>query len=378
LKNDDAVFLDVRLPAFYTTILPCRTDHRDSIPDFTRQVTIIINEDDPEHTASFTVAECLLTETSKYFIEVCRDWYDSTSRTLRLLDVDVDAFNSYVCWANRKVLAIDWSFVDGEIPPQAASKMVTLWLLGDRLADAKLRNAAMDAIIDIRANYGDKEHKEPIQMFPPHMTVPIWSTLAKGRALRRLLIDHYVENVTAEVMKPHWNECHPDFIRSLAMEGLGCGAFEGEAENDQAACDKFKYHEHVHAFNTYMYWTCKDMLPFNGRVECDGYMDAGLAFPRLEFLSKLWLLGDRLADSRFRNTVMDEIIDVIEWLDPLSNDFTAAFPPELTTAIWAATTQGQAIRRLVIDHYAYMVSPKGMEPHWDSVHPGFLKYLTMS
>lgn len=62
-------------------------------------------------------------------------------------------------------------------------------------------------------------------------------------------------------------------------------------------------------------------------------MDAGLAFPLLESLSKLWLLGDRLSDPEFRSTVMDATIDMIEWLDPLSADFTAAFPHELTTLI---------------------------------------------
>jgi hypothetical protein len=133
----------------------------------------------------------------------------------------------------------------------------------------------------------------------------------------------------------------------------------------------------VEAFNSYIYWACKDELPFDGRAECDGYMDAGLAFPRLKFLSYMWLIGDRLQDSRLRNTIMDEMIDVIEWLDPLSADFTAAFPPDLITAIWANSTQGCAIRRLVIDYYAYMVTPEIMEPHWDNSHPEFLKDLTM-
>jgi hypothetical protein len=106
-------------------------------------------------------------------------------------------------------------------------------------------------------------------------------------------------------------------------------------------------------------------------------VDAGLAFPLLESLSKLWLLGDRLSDSKFRNTVMDATIDVIEWLDPLSADFTAAFPPELTTLIWSATSPGKAMRRLVVDFYAYMVPPGDMEPLWENVHASFLKDLTM-
>jgi hypothetical protein len=179
---------------------------------------------------------------SGYFTYACSEACQGS--TLRLLDVDVEAFNSYVCWVNRKVLAIDYDWEGRDEIPHAVGKLVTLWLLADRLADAKLRNAAMDAIIGLKVSYSRKD-EEPIQLFPPHMTVLIWSTLAKGRALRRLVIDHYVEKVEAEAMKPHWDECHAGFIKSLAMEGLECAPFEGEAEDSQAACDELKYHEHV-------------------------------------------------------------------------------------------------------------------------------------
>jgi hypothetical protein len=224
-----------------------KTDYRHSIPDFARQVTIIINEDNPELTASFTVAECMLTETSDHFKGACGgDWQGSTSRTLRLLDVDVEAFNSYVCWANRKVLAIDFDFSwAGEQPPYAMAKLVTLYLLADRLANSKLRNAVIGAIIEVSDYHGASYDTEPIQIFPPHMTGLIWSALAKGRALRRLLINYYIDNVTAEALGPHCNECHPDFIKSLAMASLEGGPFEGEASNALAACDEFKYHEHI-------------------------------------------------------------------------------------------------------------------------------------
>lgn len=65
---------------------------------------------------------------------------------------------------------------------------------------------------------------------------------------------------------------------------------------------------------------------------------------------------------------MDATIDVIEWHDPLSADFTAAFPPELMTLIWSATSPGKAMRRLVVDFYAYMVPPGDMEPLWENFH----------
>jgi hypothetical protein len=196
------------------------------------------------HTASFTVPQCSLTETSQYFREACGGGrlQVEMSRTLRLLDVDVEAFNSYVCWANRKILAMNFDWDDEESFPYAMGKLVTLWLLTDRVADAKLRNAVTDAMIDL-TNVFSREG-EQIRLFPPHMTVLIWSTLAKGRALRRLVVDHYVQKVKAKAMEPHWDECHPNFIKSLAAIGMEGGPSEGELGNDQPECPKSKYHEH--------------------------------------------------------------------------------------------------------------------------------------
>jgi hypothetical protein len=105
---------------------------------------------------------------SGYFTYACSEACQGS--TLRLLDVDVEAFNSYVCWVNRKALAIDYDSEGRDEIPDAVGKLVTLWLLANRLADAKLRNAAMDAIIGLKASYSRKD-EEPIQLFPPHMTV---------------------------------------------------------------------------------------------------------------------------------------------------------------------------------------------------------------
>jgi hypothetical protein len=56
------------------------------------------------------------------------------------------------------------------------------------------------------------------------MTVLVWSTRAKSQALRRLLINYYIENVSAETLGPHLNERRPSFIKSLAMKSLDGGA----------------------------------------------------------------------------------------------------------------------------------------------------------
>ena len=126
--------------------------------------------------------------------------------------------------------------------PCAMEKLVTLWLLAERLADAKLRNAVTDAIVDVTEDFDGEE--DQITLFPPHLTVLIWSALAKGRALRRLVVDHYVQKVKPAAMEPYWDEVHPDFIKSLAEIGMEWGPSEGEAGDDQPVCPVSKYHEH--------------------------------------------------------------------------------------------------------------------------------------
>jgi hypothetical protein len=93
------------------------------------------------------------------------------------------------------------------------------------------------------SSYGITEENQ-IRLFPPHTTVLIWSTLTQGRALRRLVVDHYIQKVKPAVMEPHWDECHHDFIKSLAVIGMELGPSEGEAGNNRLMCPVSKYHEH--------------------------------------------------------------------------------------------------------------------------------------
>jgi hypothetical protein len=43
-----------------------------SVPDLTKNITIVINEGHPQLTATFTVPESLLIEKSQYFKAACR------------------------------------------------------------------------------------------------------------------------------------------------------------------------------------------------------------------------------------------------------------------------------------------------------------------
>lgn len=236
-----AIFNDVGNPWFFLKHLRFKLiAYWNRVPDFTKQVTIIINEDDLDLTASFTVSRCLPIETSKYFREACGVAWQSC--TVRLRDVDNDAFNSYICWVTRKVLAIyyDWE-VDTE-PQEALSTFVKLWLLADRLDDSKLRNEVMNAVIEVTNTFRGRAYYD--ELFPPHMTGLIWSTALKGKALRRYVVDHYIQDVKSEDVEPRWGEFHPDFIKDLAARSLESGNAGGRVDNGLPAPPECTYHDH--------------------------------------------------------------------------------------------------------------------------------------
>lgn len=224
-----------------------QTDSYDSVPDLTKNVTIVVNEGHPQITASFTVPESLLIEKSDYFKAACRGvWKEATSRVIKLQDIDAEAFNSYIYWVHRNQLAIN-AKLDRKDVKSATSyvdKLVRLWLLGDRLGDCEPRDAAMTAILSVVQDSG---HPRSELLLPP-LTVLIFSNLTNGRALRRMVLDTSIMHVSPEQVEQRWNDFHPDFIKSLAMGHLA-PVYEGELARDdhegyEEATDHCYYHEH--------------------------------------------------------------------------------------------------------------------------------------
>jgi len=135
-----------------------------------------------------------------------------------------------VYWIYRNELAIDTDYDvnKADCDEDAAihvEKLVKLWLLGDRLADCKLRNAVMDAITNVTKEFVFAYQSDA---FPAHVTFLIWSNITNGRALRRLVLDHYIESVEPDEIEQHLEEFHPDFVKSLAMSSLQGSSWEGQ------------------------------------------------------------------------------------------------------------------------------------------------------
>jgi hypothetical protein len=98
-------------------------------------------------------------------------------------------------------------------------EIIKLWLFADRLMTAKLRNAAADAILRILELLSEDSDME--QVFPASTINLIWFCTTKNRAVRRLVVDFYVYWVRPEDIENSIEDYHPDFVKDLALQGLG-------------------------------------------------------------------------------------------------------------------------------------------------------------
>lgn len=215
--------------------------------DLSKEVTIIINEELPDLTATYHVPQDFLTETSEFFQAACRnEWKEAKSRLVKLPDVEPEIFNSYLFWVYRGTLLIrnEWIFGDVNWEDDAhhvQSSLVKLWILADRLADAQLRNTVVDEMVTATGRLGVKSD---FVLFPPEVTVFAWSATTAGRSLRRLILDYYVFYVLTKDVEKDVDEHHPEFVKDLMLASLRmvdsrCSIWKTPLE--KAGCH---YHEH--------------------------------------------------------------------------------------------------------------------------------------
>lgn len=219
------------------------------LPDFSKEITIIINEEQPDLVASFHVPEGLLTEKSEFFQAACRnEWKEATSRVIKLPDVEPDIFSLYLFWVHRGKLAVrnEWDPRDEdwyEHANLAQTRLIKLWILADRLADIKLRNATMDEMI---AAVGRLSNEYSFDLFTPDMTNVVWSATTTGRPLRRLLLDYHISNVWVEDVEDNMEEFHPEFLKELMLAALNKVNYQDGVMSpfDRVAVEPCCYHDH--------------------------------------------------------------------------------------------------------------------------------------
>ena len=208
------------------TFTSLRTDELTSVADFTNTLTIIINEDQPEHRATFTVPETLLTEKSEFFKAACRiGWQEASSRIIKIPEVDVGAFQAYIHWIYKEKVAVSSrhapkaKFRNAAEAQPVFDDLVQLWLLADRLADAQLRNLASNAMLCAIGRIVGKS-EDVTEAITPDTVALVWSRTTAGRALRRLIVDLYAQYVQPAILERIRDDLHPEFIKNIMMEAF--------------------------------------------------------------------------------------------------------------------------------------------------------------
>jgi hypothetical protein len=216
------------------------------VPDFTKEVTIIINEDDPQTTDKFTVLEGMLAEHSGFFQATCRDASGEDATVIKLPQVDPDIFRAYLFWIHRNKIAFNTDFasqsVSGSDLYPTSLGLAMLWLLADRLTTSKLRDDVMEALHRVLASL-DHTQGSPTDVLPPSITALVWSATTTDRSLRGLVVEYYATKVPIPVIEQRFEEYHPDFVQELMQKIIEIHqSTEADATTPQVSGD----HQHAH------------------------------------------------------------------------------------------------------------------------------------
>jgi hypothetical protein len=210
------------------------------------------------------VPESLLTDKSEFFKAACRnEWKEATSRVIKLPDVDNDVFRSYLFWIYREKVAIrngvylevkDDDVGLAELAQRCCAihtSLAQLWILADRLADVRLRNAVIDEMAPgLSKEYGTPPapEKDALQYFPPALTTLVWSNTTADRPLRRLALDYYNDCVWAREVKHRLDEFQPvflgDFMVAAMLKAEKSEVYHSSPQEKIEEHGRCYYHEH--------------------------------------------------------------------------------------------------------------------------------------
>lgn len=171
-------------------------------------------------------------------------------------------------------------------------------------------------------------------------------------------------------------EAHFTVYQDLIVQKSGHFKKACQEEWDYAGYRTVKLSEiDVPVFKMYLHWV------YAGKISIDtSYMNesekhpfARDAAPLLGELANLWLLADRLEDSKLCNTVMDELLGVLKRTsDPMEVVFDIAFPCKTIDAIWSAPKDAGELINLVLDYYTSKVDADDMDEQFGEYHNKFI------
>jgi hypothetical protein len=148
---------------------------------------------------------------SKFFHAACSErWKDSKEgqeKVVHLPEVEPETFQRYIDWTYRDALTYcDTLDTENEI---RAAMVIRLYLLGDLLDDAKLRNKTMKALM---------RHVTIDLLHPSAITATvIWEKTTTGSLLRKLVVDSTVMILESRAFEEHIEEWPAGLVQQVAV-----------------------------------------------------------------------------------------------------------------------------------------------------------------
>ncbi|CRL25582.1 BTB/POZ fold [Penicillium camemberti] len=164
----------------------------------------------------FHVHESVLCASSQFFkAAMSGSWKESKERTIELPEDDPKAFSIYSHWLYfAEIPGILEAAKKGESAKKSAQKyydLVSAYVLGDKLLDAKFQNSVIDAIVETCSKADSKDGKV---YFPDANAVShAYNNTTKSSNIRKMLVALYLNAAGAEWL----SEEHPkEFLFSVA------------------------------------------------------------------------------------------------------------------------------------------------------------------
>lgn len=140
---------------------------------------------------------------SRFFKAACsRHCGSSESRVIRLLEISIDDFQLYADWVYLSTIGVE----DGD--DDADEVYCRIYILGDVLDDYRLRNAAMERLID-----GLAFSAQP----SPDTVWDVYERTPTGSPLRKFLVDRWIGRGDHEKFASDVELYSVEFVQELAV-----------------------------------------------------------------------------------------------------------------------------------------------------------------
>lgn len=172
-------------------------------------ITILVGDKETK----FQVHENVITHWSGFFRKACSsDFREAAEKLVRLPEMDVDSFASYVHWAYTGIVRVkDDEVVDLTRDATQTGclkiQLIKLYTAADVLIDTQLRNATIGRLV---------ENCRCSNTIPgiSHVNAAYEST-AEGSKLRQFLADSYMDFAKAEFFKKEGGKLPKEFLVDL-------------------------------------------------------------------------------------------------------------------------------------------------------------------